>query len=58
MNNELTYKSLKKYCDPEKLPFETTDELESINTRNWTRKRNKSFRIWTKCRYKRVQFIS
>ncbi len=54
MKNELSYKSLKKYCDPEKLPFETTAELESINTRNWTRKRNKSFRIWTKCRYKRV----
>lgn len=32
MKNELSYKSLKKYCDPEKLPFETTAELEPINT--------------------------
>jgi len=31
-NNELSYKSLKKYCNPEKLPFETTEELESIST--------------------------
>ena len=31
-NNELSYKSLKKYCNPEKLPFETTEELEPINT--------------------------
>ncbi len=31
-NNELSYKSLKKYCNPEKLPFETTKELEPINT--------------------------
>ena len=31
-NNELSYKSLKKYCNAEKLPFETTEELESITT--------------------------
>ena len=31
-NNELSYKSLKKYCDPEKLHFETTEELEPIST--------------------------
>ena len=31
-NNELSYKSLKKYCNPEKLPFETTEELEPITT--------------------------
>ena len=31
-NNELSYKSLKKYCNPEKLPFETTEELEPIST--------------------------
>ena len=31
-NNELSYKSLKKYCNAEKLPFETTAELEPINT--------------------------
>ena len=31
-NNELSYKSLKKYCNPEKLPFETTAELEPIST--------------------------
>ena len=31
-NNELSYKNLKKYCNPEKLPFETTEELESIST--------------------------
>ncbi len=30
--NELSYKSLKKYCNPQKLPFETTEELESIST--------------------------
>ena len=30
-NNELSYKSLKKYCNPEKLPFETTEELEPIS---------------------------
>ena len=30
--NELSYKSLKKYCNPNKLPFETTEELESIST--------------------------
>ena len=29
--NELSYKSLKKYCNPEKLPFETTKELEPIS---------------------------
>ena len=31
-NNELSYKSLKKYCNAEKLPFETTEELEPITT--------------------------
>ena len=31
-SNELSYKSLKKYCNPEKLPFETTEELEPIST--------------------------
>ena len=31
MKNELSYKSLKKYCNPEKLPFETTEELEPIS---------------------------
>ena len=31
-NNELSYKNLKKYCNPEKLPFETTEELEGIST--------------------------
>ena len=31
-NNELSYKSLKKYCNSEKLPFETTEELEPIST--------------------------
>ena len=31
-NNELSYKSLKKYCNPEKLTFETTEELEPITT--------------------------
>lgn len=31
-NNELSYKSLKKYCNAEKLPFETTEELEAIST--------------------------
>ena len=30
--NELSYKSLKKYCNPNKLPFETTEELEPITT--------------------------
>ena len=30
MKNELSYKNLKKYCNPEKLPFETTQELEPI----------------------------
>ena len=30
--NELSYKSLKKYCNPNKLPFETTEELEPIST--------------------------
>ena len=30
--NELSYKSLKKYCNPNKLPFETTEELEPIMT--------------------------
>ena len=30
--NELSYKKLKKYCDPESLPFETTAELEPIAT--------------------------
>lgn len=30
-NNELSYKSLKKYCNPEKLSFETTAELEPIS---------------------------
>ena len=29
--NELSYKNLKKYCNPEKLPFETTEELEPIS---------------------------
>lgn len=32
MKNELSYKSLKRYCNPEKLPFETTAELEPITT--------------------------
>ena len=32
MKNELSYKSLKKYCNPNKLPFDTTEELESITT--------------------------
>ncbi len=32
MKNELSYKNLKKYCNPEKLPFETTAELEPIST--------------------------
>jgi len=31
-NNELSYKSLKKYCNPEKLPFETTEDLQPIST--------------------------
>ena len=31
-SNELSYKSLKRYCNPEKLPFETTEELEPIST--------------------------
>ncbi len=31
-NTELSYRSLKKYCNPEKLPFETTEELEPIST--------------------------
>ena len=31
-NSELSYKNLKKYCNPEKLPFETTEELETIST--------------------------
>ena len=31
-NNELSYKNLKKYCNPEKLPFETTEELEPISS--------------------------
>ena len=31
MKNELSYKSLKKYCNPEKLPFETTKELVDTN---------------------------
>ena len=30
--NELSYKNLKKYCNPNKLPFETTEELEPIST--------------------------
>ena len=30
--NELNYKSLKKVCDPNKLPFETTEKLEGIST--------------------------
>ena len=31
-NTELSYRNLKKYCNPEKLPFETTAELEPIGT--------------------------
>ena len=31
-NNELSYKNLKKYCNAEKLPFETTEELEGITS--------------------------
>ena len=31
-NTELSYRNLKKYCNPEKLPFETTEELEPIST--------------------------
>ena len=31
-NNELSYKNLKKLCNAEKLPFETTEELETITT--------------------------
>ena len=31
-NNELSYKSLKKTCNAEKLPFETTEELEPISS--------------------------
>ena len=31
-NNELSYKNLKRYCNAEKLPFETTEELEPIST--------------------------
>ena len=31
-NTELSYRNLKKYCNPEKLPFETTAELEPIST--------------------------
>lgn len=30
--NELSYKNLKNYCNPNKLPFETTEELEPIST--------------------------
>lgn len=30
--NELSYKHLKEYCNAEKLPFTTTEELESIST--------------------------
>ena len=30
--NELNYKSLKNVCNPNKLPFETTEELEGIST--------------------------
>ena len=30
--NELTYKDLKKYCDPKIFTFETTEELSSIET--------------------------
>ena len=30
--NELSYKQLKQYCNPEKLPFATTEELEPIST--------------------------
>lgn len=30
--NELSYNNLKKYCDPNKLQFETTEELEPITT--------------------------
>ena len=32
MKNELNYKSLKKYCDPDIFEFETTKELEPIVT--------------------------
>jgi len=31
-NNELSYKNLKNRCNAEKLDFETTEELEPINT--------------------------
>lgn len=31
-NTEISYRNLKKYCNPEKLPFETTEELEPIST--------------------------
>ena len=31
-NNELSYKNLKMICNPDLFPFETTDELEPINT--------------------------
>ena len=30
--NELSYKDLKMTCDPSLFKFETTEELESINT--------------------------
>ena len=31
-NNELSFKELKMVCDPELFKFETTAELEAINT--------------------------
>ena len=30
--NELSYKKLKKYCNPEILPFETTEELKRLES--------------------------
>ena len=38
--NELSYKDLKKYCNPNTFKFETTDELDGLDAVYRTRQRN------------------
>ena len=47
--NELSYKELKNFCNPNSFNFKTTGDLDGTNLIYGQERRNKSLGIWFEC---------
>ena len=52
--NELQYKDLKNICNPDIFDFETTSEVDNLESVYGQDRRNKCNRIWIKYQYQRL----